>query len=325
MNLNHPVFTDADKARQYLEASRWPTGPVCPHCGNTDQAKITAMQGKAHRPGLYNCKECREQFSVTVGTVFEDSKLPLNNWMLATYLMTSSKKGMSAHQLHRMLGVTYKTAWFMAHRIREAMKEDVKSSGPLGGAGKVVEADETYFGKTETQPEVRTDGTPFKRKNKPGPAGKRAVVALVERGGSARMIHVEKATVETVKHILFTNADRASTLYTDESNLYPKIGADFDKHRTVKHSRGEYVRYEADAVVHTNTIEGVFSVFKRGMHGVYQHCAEKHLHRYLAEFDFRYNRRSARGVEDTERHVNVLAAIGGKRLTYRRIGQGANA
>jgi transposase-like protein len=322
MQLNSPIFTDVEAARLHLEAQRWPNGPVCPHCGNVDQTRITAMAGKAHRPGLYNCKECREQFSVTVGTVFERSKIALNVWLLATFLLASSKKGMSAHQLHRMLGVTYKTAWFMEHRIREAMKEGTASSGPLGGAGKIVEADETYFGQTDIQPKTRTDGTPFKKGGRRGPTGKRAVVALVERGGSVRSFHVETANVETVKKILFTNVDRKSTLHTDESRLYTKTGAEFDQHRTVNHSAGEYVRYEQDRVVHSNTVENVFSVFKRGMLGTYQHCGEAHLHRYLAEFDFRYNRRAALKISDTERHDQLLAAIGGKRLTYRRIGEG---
>ena len=321
MRLDHPIFTDANKAREHLEAQRWPNGPVCPHCGNVDPARITEMQGSAHRPGLYNCKECRKQFSVTVGSVFEDSKIALNKWLLATFLMASSKKGISAHQLHRMLGVTYKTAWFMAHRIREAMKEDVKSSGPIGGEGKIVEADETYFGKADVQPKTRTDGTPFKSKTRRGPSGKRAVVALVERGGNVRSFHVEHATKESVREILFRNASRKSTLYTDESRLYTETGRGYDTHRTVNHLGKEYVRYEGDKIVHTNTIENVFSVFKRGMLGTYQHCGEAHLHRYLAEFDFRYNRRSKVGIEDAQRHDQLLAAIGGKRLTYRRIGE----
>jgi transposase-like protein len=324
MRLDHPVFTNADEARKHLEAQRWPNGPVCPHCGNVDQAKITEMQGKAHRPGLYNCKECREQFTVTVGSVFERSKIALNKWLLATFLLTSSKKGMSAHQLHRMLGVTYKTAWFMAHRIREAMKEDVASSGPIGGEGKTVEADETYIGKKDDQsPSPQRKGKPY-LKRKPGNI-KRTVVALVERGGSVRSFHVEHATKDSVREILFTNASRQSVLYTDESRLYTELGKDFDTHRTVNHTGKEYARREAGVVVHTNTIENVFSVFKRGMHGVYQHCGEAHLHRYLSEFDFRYNRRAKLGFTDTMRHDELLAAIGGKRLTYRRIGEARHA
>jgi transposase-like protein len=236
--------------------------------------------------------------------------------------MTASKKGVSAHQLHRMLGVTYKTAWFLAHRIREAMADAPGTASPMGGEGKIVEADETYFGKKEVQPTVRKDGLPYKRaKGKFGPAGKRAVVALVERGGSVRSFHVETATKYTVRQILVTNVTRSTTLHTDESGLYTKTGQEFAGHETVCHSGGEYVR----GVVHTNTIEGYFSIFKRGMKGVYQHCSEKHLHRYLAEFDFRYNNRSALGTEDAERRDIALAKIAGKRLTYRRTNEATNA
>jgi len=323
MNLDHPIFTDKEAARVHLEAQRWPNGPVCPHCGNANPERITAMKGKAHRPGLYNCMECREQFTVTVGTVFERSKIPLNKWMLATFLISSSKKGMSAHQLHRMLGVTYKTAWFMAHRIREAMKEDVKSSGPIGGEGKTVEADETYQGRREdgyVSPQRKA--RPYLKRKKPG---KNAVVSLVERGGRARTFHVQHATKESVRDILVRNVDRKSDLMTDESRLYTETGKEFASHGTTKHSAGEYVRYEGDRVIHSNSVESYFSVFKRGMVGVYQHCGEAHLHRYLAEFDFRYNRRTALKVSDTERHDMLLAMIEGKRLTYRRIGEATNA
>jgi transposase-like protein len=322
MKLDSPIFQDADAAREHLEAQRWPLGPNCPHCGNAQPARITKMEGKAHRPGLYNCMECREQFTVTVGTVFERSKIALNKWLLATFLMASSKKGMSAHQLHRMLGVTYKTAWFMAHRIREAMKEDVKSAGPLGGEGKTVEADETYIGKRETpRISAQRKGRPFTKKGKGGGAEKRIVVGLVERGGKARMFHLNDATASTVRDVLVRNVDRSSTLYTDASRLYTRTGEEYATHRTTNHAAGEYARREGDVVVHSNTIEGVFSVFKRGMVGIYQHCGEAHLHRYLAEFDFRYNRRTALKVTDTERHDQLLAMIEGKRLTYRRIGE----
>ena len=322
MKLDNPIFHDADKAREHLEAQRWPHGPICPHCANSDQTRITPMKGKAHRPGLYNCMECRQQFTVTVGTVFERSKIALNKWLLATFLMTSSKKGMSAHQLHRMLGVTYKTAWFMAHRIREAMKEDVASSGPMGGEGKTIEADETYIGKRETPRKLARGRIANPTKSgKAGGAQKRIVVGLVERGGKARMFHLNDATKETVRDVLVRNADRASTLYTDSSRLYTRTGEEYASHKTTNHARGEYVRYEGAEVVHSNTIESVFSVFKRGMVGVYQHCGEAHLHRYLAEFDFRYNRRTALKVSDTERHDDLLSMIGGKRLTYRRIGE----
>jgi transposase-like protein len=324
MQLTHPIFTDADAAREHLEAQRWPNGPLCPHCGNANPNRITKMEGKAHRPGLYNCMECREQFTVTVGTVFERSKIALNKWLLATFLMASSKKGMSAHQLHRMLGVTYKTAWFMAHRIREAMKEDVKSSGPMGGEGKTVEADEMYIGKRET-PRKTKRTTPYTKGGKSGGAQKRIVVGLVERGGKARMFHLNDATKATVRDVLVRNADRASILYTDESRLYVETGGEYASHKTTKHSAKEYVRYEGKEVIHSNTIENVFSVFKRGMVGVYQHCGEAHLHRYLAEFDFRYNRRAALKVTDAERHDMLLAMIEGKRLTYRRTNEGGYA
>lgn len=327
MKLDSPIFQDANKAREHLEAQRWPNGPICPHCGNADPARITAMKGKAHRPGAYNCKECRDQFTVTVGTVFERSKIALNKWLLATFLLASSKKGMSAHQLHRMLGVTYKTAWFMAHRIREAMKEDATSRDPIGGEGKTVEADETYIGKRETprQPSPQRQGRPYTKKGKGGGNDKRIVVGLVERGGQVRTFHLNDATKTTVRDVLLRNADPKSTLYTDESRLYPETGKKFASHSTVKHSAKEYARVEEGIVIHTNTIENVFSVFKRGMIGVYQHCGEAHLHRYLAEFDFRYNRRTALKITDTQRHDDLLAMIEGKRLTYRRIGEVANA
>lgn len=314
MKLDSPIFTDPDKAREHLEAQRWPNGPVCPHCGNVDQDRITKMEGKAHRHGLYNCMECRKQFSVTVGTVFERSKIALNKWLLATFLLTSSKKGMSAHQLHRMLGVTYKTAWFMAHRIRKAMKEDVASSGPIGGEGKTVEVDETYYG-------PKDHITKRTKRGKPSHSSQRPIVALVERGGPVRSFYVPTANAENIRDVLVRNASRQSTLYTDEARLYTVTGREFASHETVMHSQGEYVR----GIVHTNTIENVFSVFKRGMRGVYQHCGEAHLHRYLAEFDFRYNRRTALKWTDTERHDDLLSRIGGKRLTYRSPDEAAHA
>lgn len=328
MDLTAAIYNDPDKAREHLEAIHWPHGPLCPHCGNARPEKIAKVEGKkhSHRPGLYYCNECKGQFTVTVGTVFERSKIPLHKWVLASHLMAASKKGMSAHQLHRMLGVTYKTAWFMAHRIREAMKEDVASSGPLGGEGKTIEADETYIGKRETPRKLSRGriATPTKS-GKSGGADKRIVVGLVERGGSVRTFHLNDATKETVRDVLVRNADRASTLYTDESRLYPKTGEEFARHRTVKHSGKEYARREGDVIVHTNTIENVFSVFKRGMVGVYQHCGEAHLHRYLAEFDFRYNRRAKLGVSDNQRAADLLANARDKRLTYRRIGDAQNA
>ncbi|ESY76108.1 transposase IS1595 [Mesorhizobium sp. LNHC221B00] len=318
MNLTATMFHDNDAAREHLEAIRWADGVYCPHCGNTDGETIRKLAGKSTRPGLFQCNACREHFTVTVGTVMERSKIPLAKWVLGFHLYASSKKGMSAHQLHRMLGVTYKTAWFMAHRIREAMKEDVASSGPLGGEGKIVEADETYFGPKDTIKKRTIRG-------KPSNSSKRSIVALVERGGSVRSFHVERATKASVRDVLVRNADRKSTLMTDESNFYPITGKEFADHATVKHTGGEYVRYEADRIVHTNTIENVFSVFKRGMVGVYQHCGEAHLHRYLAEFDFRYNRRAALGVTDSERSDDLIRGTSGKRLTYLQTDQAGHA
>lgn len=316
-NLTDPIFHNEDKARAHLEAIRWADGVYCPHCGNASETSIHRLEGKSTRPGLFQCNECRQHFTVTVGTIMERSKIPLAKWVLGFHLMAASKKGMSAHQLHRMLGVTYKTAWFMAHRIREAMKEDVASSGPLGGEGKTVEADETYIGKRET-PRVSAarKGRPFTKKGKGGGAQKRIVVGLVERGGQVRMFHLNDATKATVRDVLVRNVDRASTLYTDSSRLYTRTGEEYATHRTTNHSAGEYARKEGDVVVHSNTIENVFSVFKRGMVGVYQHCGEAHLHRYLAEFDFRYNRRTALKISDRERAEDAIRGASGKRLTY---------
>lgn len=318
-NLTDSIFNDNDKAREHLESIRWEHGVYCPHCGNADQDALHRLEGKSHRPGLYQCNECRQHFTVTVGTVMERSKIPLAKWVLGFHLYAASKKGMSAHQLHRMLGVTYKTAWFMAHRIREAMKEDVASSGPIGGEGKTVEADETYIGKRET-PRKLARGRIAKptKSGKSGGAQKRIVVGLVERGGKARMFHLNDATASTVREVLVRNVDRKSILYTDSSRLYTKTGEEYAKHRTTNHAAGEYARREGDVVVHSNTIEGVFSVFKRGMVGVYQHCGEAHLHRYLAEFDFRYNRRKALGIEDAERAADLVRSTSGKRLTYQQ-------
>jgi transposase-like protein len=324
-NLQSPIFNDETAAREALEAIRWPNGPTCPHCGNAEPDTMPLVEGKkrSHRPGLRFCNACQGQFTVTVGTVFERSKIPLTKWWLAMHLMGSSKKGISAHQLYRMLGLgSYRTAWFMAHRIREAMKDG--GMGPLGGEGRIVEADETYHGRRETpKPSAQRKGRPYLKRKKP--FDKRSVVALVERGGETRMFHVQNATKADIRDVLVRNVDRKSALHTDESNLYTETGKEFADHRTVKHSAGEYVRYDADAIVHSNTVENVFSVFKRGMTGVYQHCGEAHLHRYLSEFEFRYNRRSALGWSDADRVADLARGIEGKRLTYRRIGQADHA
>jgi transposase-like protein len=299
--LNQPHFQNPDKARQYLEGMRWPNGPICPHCGTIGQH--WKLEGKAHRPGLWKCSEnaCRQQFSVTVGTVFERSKIALNVWLQACYLMASSKKGMSAHQLHRTLHLTYKTAWFMAHRIREAMKGG--ALGPLGGADKTIEADETYWGQKEN------------RKRSRGPHHKHAIFALVERKGQVRAWHVPSVTGDTLRPILRAHASHLSTVYTDENTAYTHLNRDFYEHDTVAHKRGEYAR----GPVSTNTIEGYFSILKRGLIGTYHHVSEAHLQRYVTEFDFRYNHRTAMGYSDDQRANAVLKEIAGKRLTYRRI------
>ena len=322
-DLQNPIFTDLDKAREALEKARWPNGPYCPHCGNSDPEKIAKIEGKkqTHRPGLYYCNECAGQFTVTVGTVFERSKVPLTKWWMATHLMSSSKKGMSAHQLHRMLGVTYKTAWFMCHRIREAMKTDPVTSGPLGGESKIIEADETYYGKLETPRPRSKCATPYTKGGNTGPAKKRAVLGLVERGGIVRTFHIHRATAAEVRAVIVKNVSRKSDLHTDESKIYTRLGGEFAAHKTVNHRSGEYVRDD----VHTNSIENHWSVFKRGMHGTYQHCGEAHLHRYLAEFEFRHNNRSAFKISDSERTTKIMEGIEGKRLTYRRLDQSQNA
>lgn len=305
MNLTNPIFADADKARAHLEATRWPNGPICPHCGVVDEA--THIGGKAARAGAYQCNACRKQFSVTVGTVFEDSKVPLNKWLLATYLMSASKKGISAHQLHRTLGVTYKTAWFMAHRIREAMNPT--DPGPLGGEGKTVEADVTYVGGKESNKKLG------KRNPKNiGGMGKQVVHTLVERNGRARSHHIANISGKTLAPILFTQVHRSSTLMTDTAGGYFRLGKDFARHEMVDHGRDEYVRGDA----HSNTVEGYFSVLKRGVYGTFHHVSEAHLGRYLAEFDFRYSNRSALGITDAMRADEALRGIAGKRLTYRR-------
>jgi transposase-like protein len=316
MKLTDSVFHDETLAREFMEAQRWPDGPTCPHCGNADADRITSLKGKAHRPGLFQCKECSEQFTVTVGTVYERSKIPLTKWLMAIFMLNAGKKGTSAHQIHRQLGVTYKTAWFMCHRIRESMRQE--GLEPLGGAGQVVEADETYFGNIPeaVRPKSKQRGNrPFTKGGRVGVGGKRAIVSLVERGGSVRSFHPAVADAANVAGIVRENIHRETRLHTDESRLYTKVGADFAAHETVNHSAKEYARGD----VTTNTVETYFSVFKRGMRGTYQHCGEKHLHRYLAEFDFRYNHRSGLGFTDGERTALAIKGAEGKRLTYRPV------
>jgi len=292
-------FTSESAAREYFESVQWPDGPICPHC--TEVNRASAISGG--RKGLWFCNACRKQFSATVGTIFERSKIPLNTWLYATHLLSSSKKGISAHQLHRMLGVTYKTAWFMAHRIREAMKP--AGIIPLGGEGARVEADETYI------------GTKFEKRNAKGRRGhshKHTVLALVERGGKVRSFYMPQLRGDDMHDVVSRYVNPKSHLRTDESTLYNEVGKKFTSHETVNHSADEYVRGDAS----TNTVEGVFSIFKRGMIGIYQHCGEQHLQRYLAEFDFRYSNREKLGVDDAMRADRALKGARGKRLTYRR-------
>lgn len=295
MNLSNPIYTAADKARAHLESLLWPNGPVCPHCGVIDNA--AALNGKSTRPGVYKCRDCRQPFSVTVGTVFERSKIPLNKWLLATHLLVSSKKGISSHQIHRTLGVTYKTAWFMTHRIREAMAPG-KGASKIGGKGKTVEVDETYLSKSPKTRKPR--GLPLNAK----PAI--AVMSLMERGGNVRSLVLDH---RNIRGALIEHMDERSRLVTDGAQAYK---FQVDKHESVDHSKYEWSRGD----VHTNTAEGFFSIFKRGLVGTYQHMDKKHLNRYLAEFDFRQNNRAKLGINDAVRAEIALKGIVGKRLTY---------
>lgn len=290
--LDEARFHDDVAAREYLEATLWPNGPVCPKCGSVNDAYATK------KPGLYRCKakECRADFTVTVGTVFERSKIALHKWLLASFLLCSSKKGMSSHQLHRILGVTYKTAWFMTHRIREAMTGD--PVGQLGGNGGTVEVDETYWGNKK----------PYGKGTRGG-GHKMKVLSLVERNGNVRSFHIPNVTAKTLKPILLAQIAKDANLMTDEFKSYVKIGKEFASHESVCHSRGEYVRGTA----HTNTVEGYFSLLKRGLIGTFHHVGEQHLQRYVKEFDFRYNHRK---VSDAERTTAALRGIKGKRLMY---------
>lgn len=304
-----PHFQNDEAAREYLETLYWPEGPVCCHCGTMGRAY------KTKRAGVYRCaeKECRKDFTVTMRTVMERSKIALHKWLQAFHLMCSSKKGISAHQLHRTLGIGYEAAWFMCHRIREAMRDGGLS--PLGGEGAIVEADETYFGDVPEakRRKVTTSGRPFTKGGRSGPSGKRAIVSLVERGGRVRSFHPAVADAANVASIVNENVHRETRLHTDESKLYTKVGTGFASHETVNHSAKEYARGD----VTTNSVEGYFSIFKRGMRGVYQHCQEKHLHRYLAEYDFRYNHRERLGFNDGDRAALAVKNAAGKRLTYK--------
>ncbi|MBE7157424.1 MAG: IS1595 family transposase [Rhodospirillales bacterium] len=298
--LSQAHFHDEVAAFAFLEEAIWPNGPVCPHCDAMDRiGKIKANPEKRIRYGLHKCGHCKKQFRVTVGTVFEHARLPLFKVLQAAHLMCSSKKGISAHQLHRILEVQYKTAWFLSHRLREAMRSGALA--PMGGEGAIVEVDETFIGQKEDVPKRR------------GYAHKHAVLSLVERGEHVRSFHVDGTTAAQLVPILRANIAKETAVMTDEAGQYGKLGDHFASHDFTVNSAKEYVRGE----VHTNTVEGFYSIFKRGMKGIYQHCAEKHLHRYVAEFDFRYNNRVKLGCADVERTDRVLKGIVGKRLTYR--------
>lgn len=298
--LSNLIFHDPDKARVWLEAWVWKDGRKCPHCGVVGES--TLMQGKSHRPGLYQCNACREPFTVTVGTLYERSKVPLNKWLAATHLMMASKKGMSALEIGRLLGLSQKTAWFLCHRIRESLRE-TKPQSPLGGQNKVVKADESFVG-----------GKSRNRKNYVPP--KETVFALVERDGRVRSFHVQDVSAKSLGPALAEQVDPRSYLMTDESTVYPLISKQFQgRHGRVNHSIEEYVR---GGFWHTNTIEGYFSIMKRGINGTFHRVSAQHLKRYLAEFDFRYNEREALGVNDEMRMEKSIPGIVGKRLTYRR-------
>jgi transposase-like protein len=314
--FNAPHFQSVEAAREYLEALRWGSERVCPHCGTVNESFATK------KPGVYRCrsKECRKDFSVTTKSVMESSHIKLNVWLQAFFLMASSKKGMSSHQLHRALGITYKSAWFLTHRIREAMRVGGLMP-PMGGNGKVVEVDETFIG--------RVVGVPKSY----GFAHKNVVLTLVERGGSARSFHIDSTSIADIAPILRANISRETAFMTDEGRHYKVPGKEFASHDAVNHSKDEYVRYWNETtdekrpdgkpvvttkIITTNTVEGYYSIFKRGMKGVYQHCAEKHLHRYLSEFDFRYSNRVALGIHDGERADLAIKGAAGKRLTYRQ-------
>ncbi len=313
--LNAPQFKSPSAAREYLERLRWPKGPICPKCGSVSKEhyKLDATR----REGLWKCRDCREQFTVTVGTVFERSHIRLNIWLQAAHLLCSSKKGMSSNQLHRLLGVTLKTAWFMSHRIREAMKPD--GGGLLGGGGGIVEVDETYYGNKNGVQKRRREGKyiPGVSKRSTGPHldEKRPIIALVEQNGEVRAYHVPNVTGTTLRTVL-NQVSRDAHLLTDEATRYWNIGKEFAKHSSVNHSKGEYSRGNG---ITTNTVEGFFGILKRGLNGTYHHVSEQHLQRYVEEFSFRYNHRQAQGVSDAERADNMLRQIAGKRLTYRPI------
>ncbi|MGH6985458.1 MAG: IS1595 family transposase [Caulobacteraceae bacterium] len=308
-DFSNPIFHDEEKARAWLEARLWPDGPVCPHCGVIDQA--TLMNGKSHRLGLYQCNACREPFTVTVGTLYERSHVPLHKWLAATHLMMASKKGMSALQISRMLGLTYKTSWFLCHRIRESLRET--DPGLLGGSGKIVEADETYVGGKERNKHA-DKRIGWRRATI---YDKEPVVALVERGGRVRSFHMPDVHSSNLRSTLTAQIHADTHVMTDQWRGYSTLDRHFAAHSAVNHSIGEYVR----GATSTNTVEGYFSILKRGIFGTFHHVSAQHLKRYVGEFDYRYNTRTALGFTDFERFTASVPGVVGKRLTYRRIGR----
>jgi transposase-like protein len=301
-NLTAPEFSNEDAAIAHVETSRWPDEVSCPHCGSTS---VHRMKGET-QAGYFLCNDCREKFTCRTGTVMERSHIPIHKWLLAIHLLNSGKNGVSAHEIHRSLGITYKTAWFLAHRIREAMKNT--SPTPMGGKRKSVQADETYYGNSSKR----------SKSYRKGHRHKASVVALVEPKGRARVFHVKSATAKEVRKILVTNVHRTSELHTDESKLYTEVGREYADHKTVEHGwnqRGYYVGKDGQT---TNAVENFFGNFKRSMKGTYRFCGEQHLQRYLNEFEFRHNNRSGLGIKDQERAARALKGIEGKRLTYRR-------
>ena len=296
---------DEEVAFAYVEARIWPEGPICPHCGGVE--RISKMQGKATRMGLYKCYQCRRQFTVKIGTIFESSHVPLHIWLQAMSLIAASKKGISSNQLHRTLGVTLKTAWFMSHRIREAMRSGDFS--PFGSGGGIVEVDETFIGHDKTiKPEGEKKGRGYAHKHK--------VLSLIDRDtGRQRSMVVDSLKAADLTPILKANIAKEAHVMTDEAGYYLGLGKYFAGHDFTRHSAGQYVDYD-NPEIHTNTIEGAFSIFKRGMKGIYQHCGKQHLHRYVAEFEFRYTNRIATGCNDEDRTDAMLKGIIGKRLTY---------
>ena len=301
--LSQPHFHNEEAAYEFVEARLWPNGPVCPRCKGTE--RVSKMKGKSTRIGTYKCYACRKPFTVKVGTIFESSHIPMRLWLQAIFLIASSKKGISSHQLHRTLGVTLKSAWFLTHRIREAMRSN--DLRPFGASGGAVESDETFIGRDfEKKPKGVKKGRGYAHKNK--------VLSLVDRkSGQARSMVIDDMKASTIAPLVRLNIAKEAFLMTDEASHYTLVGGEFVGHGVVRHTRGEYVIGD----IHTNTIEGFFSIFKRGMKGVYQHCGHNHLHRYLAEFDFRYNNRIGLGIDDRQRADEILHGAVGKRLTYR--------